>query len=107
MRYLDPKADLTFKKVFGEHAYELCISSNKSMIGHLLGAAGGVEAIATVMTIENDIIPPTINYKEPDPDCDLDVCPNEARKVDLDLALSVSLGFGGHNACLLLRKWEG
>ena len=70
----------------------------------LEGAAGAVEAIASALAVKEGIVPPTINYKEPDPDCDLDVCPNEARKVDLDLALSVSLGFGGHNACIAIRK---
>ena len=101
---------IAFKKVFGEHAYELCISSNKSMIGHLLGAAGGVEAIATVMTIENDIIPPTINYKDKDLDdpegpLDLDYVPNEARKKVVNVALSDNLGFGGHNASIVFKKY--
>ena len=79
-------------------------SSTKGATGHTLGAAGAVEAIASTLAVKEGIVPPTINYKEPDPDCDLDVCPNEARKVDLDLALSVSLGFGGHNACIAIRK---
>ena len=101
---------IAFKKVFGEHAYELCISSNKSMIGHLLGAAGGVEAIATVMTIENDIIPPTINYQDKDLDdpegpLDLDYVPNEARKKVVNVALSDNLGFGGHNASIVFKKY--
>lgn len=101
---------LAFKKVFGEHAYKLAISSNKSMIGHLLGAAGGVEAIATVMTIENDIIPPTINYKDKDLDdpegvLDLDYVPNVARKQVVRTALSDNLGFGGHNAALVFKKY--
>ena len=74
------------------------------MTGHMLGAAGAEEAIASALAVKEGIVPPTINYKEPDPDCDLDVCPNDARKVDLDLALSVSLGFGGHNACIAIRK---
>ena len=95
---------LAIKKAFGEHAYDVVISSTKSMTGHMLGAAGAVEAIASTLAVKEGIVPPTINYKEPDPDCDLDVCPNEARKVDLDLALSVSLGFGGHNACIAIRK---
>ena len=95
---------LAIKKAFGEHAYDVVISSTKSMTGHMLGAAGAVEAIASALAVKEGIVPPTINYKEPDPDCDLDVCPNEARKVDLDLALSVSLGFGGHNACIAIRK---
>jgi 3-oxoacyl-[acyl-carrier-protein] synthase II len=101
---------IAFKKVFGEHAYELCISSNKSMIGHLLGAAGGVEAIATVMTIENDIIPPTINYQDKDLDdpegpLDLDYVPNVAREKVVNVALSDNLGFGGHNASLVFKKY--
>ena len=101
---------IAFKKVFGEHAYELCISSNKSMIGHLLGAAGGVEAIATVMTIENDIIPPTINYQDkdledPEGPLDLDYVPNEARKKVVNVALSDNLGFGGHNASIVFKKY--
>ena len=95
---------LAIKKAFGEHAYDVVISSTKSMTGHMLGAAGAVEAIASALAVKEGIVPLTINYKEPDPDCDLDVCPNEARKVDLDLALSVSLGFGGHNACIAIRK---
>ena len=95
---------LAIKKAFGEHAYDVVISSTKSMTGHMLGAAGAVEAIASALAVKDGIVPPTINYKEPDPDCDLDVCPNEARKVDLDLALSVSLGFGGHNACIAIRN---
>lgn len=92
------------KKVFGEHAYKLAVSSTKSMTGHLLGAAGGVEAAATVLTIANGIIPPTINYRTPDPLCDLDVVPNVARKADVKVAISDNLGFGGHNAALLFKK---
>ena len=92
------------KLAFGKEAGNVKISSTKSMTGHMLGAAGAVEAIASALAVKEGIVPPTINYKEPDPDCDLDVCPNEARKVDLDLALSVSLGFGGHNACIAIRK---
>lgn len=98
---------IAFKKVFGEHAYKLCISSNKSMIGHLLGAAGGVEAIATVMTIENGIIPPTINYKDADLEegLDLDYVPNAARERKVDVAMSDNLGFGGHNASLVFKRY--
>lgn len=92
------------KKVFGEHAYKLAVSSTKSMTGHLLGAAGGVEAAATVLTIANGIIPPTINYRTPDPLCDLDVVPNVARKAEVKVAISDNLGFGGHNAALLFKK---
>ena len=95
------------KLAFGEHAYKLAISSNKSMLGHLLGAAGGVEAIATVLTIVNDVIPPTINYHEQDLEegLDLDYVPNVARKAEVRAALSDNLGFGGHNACICLKKF--
>ena len=95
---------LAIKGAFGEYAKNVIVSSTKSMTGHMLGAAGAVEAIASSLAVKENIVPPTINYKEPDPECDLDVCPNEARAVELDLALSVSLGFGGHNACIALRK---
>jgi 3-oxoacyl-[acyl-carrier-protein] synthase II len=97
---------MAIKKAFGDHAYRLAISSNKSMIGHLLGAAGGVEAIATVKTIEEGVIPPTINYETPDPDCDLDYVPNVARQADVRVAMSNSLGFGGHNATIVLKKYQ-
>jgi 3-oxoacyl-(acyl-carrier-protein) synthase len=96
---------MSVKKAFGEHADKLAISSTKSMTGHLLGAAGGVEAIATVKTIENGIIPPTINYETPDPDCDLDYVPNVARKADVQVAMSNSFGFGGHNASIIFKKY--
>ena len=104
----DEGESLAIKKVFGEHAYKLAVSSNKSMIGHLLGAAGGVEAIATVLTIENGVIPPTINYQEPDTEhgLDLDYVPNVARKAEVKAALSNNLGFGGHNACIIFKKYE-
>lgn len=92
------------RRAFGAHADRLMMNSTKSMTGHMLGAAGAVEAIASALAVKEGVVPPTINYKEPDPDCDLDVCPNEARRVNLDLALSVSLGFGGHNACIAIRK---
>ncbi len=98
---------LAIKKVFGEHAKRLAVSSNKSMIGHLLGAAGAVEAIFTVLSIHHGIIPPTINYEFPDPECDLDYVPNEARQKDIRVAISNSFGFGGVNACLAFRKFEG
>ncbi len=98
---------LAIKKVFGEYAKTVAISSTKSMTGHLLGAAGGVEAIASVLSIVNGIIPPTINYHNPDPECDLDYVPNEARKASLEYVLSNSLGFGGHNASLAFRKYHG
>lgn len=93
------------KQVFGDHAYKIAISSNKSMIGHLIGAAGGVEAVATVKTIHEGRIPPTINYAEPDPECDLDYVPNEARTSAVNVAISNSLGFGGHNATIAFRKY--
>ncbi len=95
---------LAIKNVFGEHAYDLVVSSTKSMTGHMLGAAGATEVIASVLALADGVIPPTINYKEPDPECDLDICPNAARELQADLALSVSLGFGGHNACVAVRK---
>ena len=94
------------KTVFGEHAYKLAMSSTKSMTGHLLGAAGGVEAIFTVLAIKECILPPTINLENPDPECDLDYVPNEARKQEVRAAISNSLGFGGHNASLLFKKYE-
>ena len=95
------------KKVFGEHAYRLKISSNKSMIGHLLGAAGGVEAVATVLTLKEGVIPPTVNYEYPDPECDLDYTPNKAVKKEVKYALKNSFGFGGTNASLVFKRWEG
>ena len=94
------------KLALGGHACEIPISSNKSMIGHLLGAAGAVEAISTILTIKNSIIPPTINLEDSDPECDLDYVPNVAREKEVDIALSNSFGFGGHNAVLVFRKWE-
>ncbi len=98
---------IAIKKVFGEKAYELCVSSTKSMTGHMLGAAGAVEAVACVLALHEEIIPPTIGYAEKDEECDLDYVPNSARKQKTDLALSVSLGFGGHNACIAIRKYNG
>ena len=94
------------KKVFKDHAYKLMISSTKSMIGHLLGGAGGVEAVFTVLSLVEGIIPPTINLEEPDPECDLDYVPNSARKADIKIAMSNGFGFGGTNACLIFKKWE-
>ncbi len=102
----DKLETLAIKKLFGEHAYKLAISSNKSMIGHLLGAAGAVEAIATALTLKEGVIPPTINYETPDPECDLDYVPNEKRVQDVKVALSNSFGFGGHNASLVFKKYE-
>ncbi|RUM90560.1 MAG: beta-ketoacyl-[acyl-carrier-protein] synthase II [Thermovibrio sp.] len=97
---------MAIKKALGEHAYKVKISSIKSMIGHLLGAAGGVEVVSCVKTIETGIIPPTINYEEPDPECDLDYTPNKAVKADVRYVLKNSFGFGGTNACLILKKYE-
>lgn len=94
------------KTVFGAHARKLAISSTKSMTGHLLGAAGGIEAAYTALTLERGVIPPTINYENPDPDCDLDYVPNAAREMRVDVALSNSFGFGGTNASIVLRKWS-
>uniref|UniRef100_A0A832GKV7 3-oxoacyl-[acyl-carrier-protein] synthase 2 n=1 Tax=Caldimicrobium thiodismutans TaxID=1653476 RepID=A0A832GKV7_9BACT len=94
------------KRTFGEHAYKLMVSSTKSMTGHLLGGAGGLEAVLTVKALETGIVPPTINYEEPDPECDLDYVPNQARKADIKIALSNAFGFGGTNACLVFKKWE-
>jgi len=96
----------SIKTVFGEHARKLAISSTKSMTGHLLGGAGGVEAIFTVLTLYHGIIPPTINYDTPDPECDLDYVPNTARKADVRVAMTNSFGFGGTNAVLIFRKFE-
>lgn len=94
------------KHVFGEHAKKLAVSSTKSMTGHLLGAAGGVEGVISVKAIDDGIIPATINYETPDPDCDLDYVPNESRKQDVNVVMSNSFGFGGHNACLVFKKYE-
>jgi len=95
---------MAIKSVFGDHARKLMISSTKSMTGHLLGAAGGIEAIFSLLAIARGVVPPTINYTEPDPECDLDYVPNEARQSDLKVAISNSLGFGGTNATILFRK---
>jgi 3-oxoacyl-[acyl-carrier-protein] synthase II len=94
-------------QVFGEQAFKVPISSTKSMIGHLLGAAGAVEAVACAKTLESGVVHPTINYETPDPACDLDYVPNQARKTQPQTALSNSFGFGGHNATLILKRWEG
>lgn len=94
------------KNVFGAHAKQLAVSSTKSMTGHLLGAAGGVEGVISVKAIDDGIVPATINYETPDPDCDLDYVPNESRKQDVNVVLSNSFGFGGHNACLVFKKYK-
>ena len=93
------------KKIFGEHAYKLAVSSTKSMTGHMLGAAGGVEAIATIFAIEEGILPPTINYETPDEGLDLDYVPNKSREKNVNIAMSNSFGFGGHNACIVFKKF--
>jgi 3-oxoacyl-[acyl-carrier-protein] synthase II len=102
----DESENRAVKAVFGEHAYKLAISSTKSMTGHLLGGAGGIEAIYTVLTIKRGTTPPTINYETPDPACDLDYVPNEARKAKVRAAMSNSFGFGGTNASLLFKAFE-
>ena len=103
----DKNETIAIKNVFGDHAYKLKISSNKSMIGHLLGAAGAVEAVATIKTIENGIVPPTINLTDPDPECDLDYVPHEAVKAEVRYAMSNSLGFGGHNCSIIIGGADG
>jgi 3-oxoacyl-[acyl-carrier-protein] synthase II len=94
------------KTALGEHAYDLAISSTKSMTGHLLGGAGALEALVCVKTLETGTIPPTINYETPDPECDLDYTPNSPRQADIDVAMSNSFGFGGHNATVILRRYR-
>ncbi len=103
----DVAETIAIKKVFGEHAYRIPISSTKSMIGHCFGAAGAVESVACVKTIETGWIHPTINYEYPDPQCDLDYVPNKARRADVRVVLKNSFAFGGHNACLVFRRYEG
>ena len=105
--YNDRFETVAIKRVFGDHAKKLAVSSTKSMTGHLLGAAGGVETIATALALHHGVLPPTINYETPDPDCDLDYVPNQARKQDVDVALSNAFGFGGTNATLVFRKYRG
>ncbi|ENQ3081050.1 beta-ketoacyl-ACP synthase II [Bacillus cereus] len=97
---------MAIKEVFGEHAYKVAVSSTKSMTGHLLGAAGAVEAIISVKTIKDGVVPPTINYETPDPECDLDCVPNKARQQTVRAVLSNSLGFGGHNAALIFKEYK-
>ena len=104
--YNDKTETLAIKRVFGDHAGRLAVSSTKSMIGHLLGAAGGVETIATVLALHHGLLPPTVNYQTPDPECDLDYIPNTARKVQVDAALSNGFGFGGTNATLAFRRFR-
>ncbi len=102
----DKNETIAIKRIFGEHAKKIMISSVKSMTGHLLGAAGGIELIASALTVQQDIVPPTINYTTPDEDLDLDYVPNVARKAVVDIAISNSFGFGGHNAALVVRKYK-
>jgi len=104
--YNDKFETLAIRKTFGEHAYKLAVSSTKSMTGHLLGAAGGIEGVFSALAIHRNILPPTINYFNPDPECDLDYVPNEPREVRVDYALSNSFGFGGTNAALLFKRYE-
>ncbi len=92
------------KQVFGDHAYRLAVSSTKSVMGHCFGAAGAIEAMMCVLAIHEGVLPPTINYEHPDPECDLDYVPNEARRVEVDVALSNAMGLGGHNACVLVGR---
>lgn len=94
------------KRAFGDHAYKLAVSSSKSMTGHLLGAAGGVEAVICALSLKHGVITPTINLDHPDPECDLDYVPNESRKADLNYVLSNSFGFGGHNATIIMKKYQ-
>lgn len=102
----DKSETAAIKSVFGEQAYAIPVSSTKSMIGHLLGASGAVEAIFTIRAIRESILPPTINYSTPDPECDLDYVPNQPRRVAVKHAMSNSFGFGGHNATLVISRYE-
>lgn len=104
--YNDKFETLAIKQVFSEHAYQLAVSSTKSMTGHALGAAGGIEAVISIKAIENGILPPTINYENPDPDCDLDYVPNAIREAQVEYVLSNSFGFGGTNACLIFKRFD-
>jgi 3-oxoacyl-[acyl-carrier-protein] synthase II len=105
--YNDKTETLAIKQVFGAHAHRLAVSSTKSMTGHLLGAAGGIEAIVTVLALQQSVLPPTINYETLDPECDLDYVPNVARRVEVEVAISNGFGFGGTNATLAFRRWRG
>jgi 3-oxoacyl-[acyl-carrier-protein] synthase II len=102
----DSTETAAMKKALGESAYQVAISSTKSMTGHLLGGSGGIEAVATVMAVAHDQIPPTLNLENPDPDCDLDYVPNQSRNQTVDVALSNSFGFGGHNVTLAFKKYR-
>ncbi len=100
----DSNETAAIKSALGDHAYRVPVSSTKSMTGHLLGGSGGIEAVAAILAMEHGVVPPTINYSNPDPACDLDVVPNQAREAKLDVVLSNSFGFGGHNVCLAFRR---
>jgi len=104
--YNDLNETMAIKTLFGEHAYKLVVSSTKSMTGHLLGAAGGIEAIATILAIKNKLVPPTINLTNPDPECDLNYSPVKATPLNINYAISNTFGFGGHNASILFKKYE-
>jgi len=106
-QYNDKTETEAIKNLFGDHAYQVSISSTKSMTGHLLGAAGSVESVACILAIQNAVVPPTINYTTPDPECDLDITPNQAKQREVRTALNNAFGFGGHNACLIFTAFEG
>jgi 3-oxoacyl-[acyl-carrier-protein] synthase II len=101
----DKAETMAIKRAFGDHAYKVAVSSTKSMTGHLLGGAGGLEAGITVLAIRDQVAPPTVNHESPDPDCDLDYVPNTARPMKIDYALSNSFGFGGTNGCLIFKRY--
>jgi 3-oxoacyl-[acyl-carrier-protein] synthase II len=102
----DKLETIAIKRAFGDHAYKLAVSSTKSMTGHLLGGAGGLEAGITLLALRDQVLPPTINLENPEPDCDLDYVPNAARKAEVEYAMSNSFGFGGTNGALLFRRWS-
>jgi 3-oxoacyl-[acyl-carrier-protein] synthase II len=102
----DSTETFAIKQVFGEHAYNVPVSSTKSMVGHLLGGSGTVEVLVCLNTIQENLIPPTINYSVPDPECDLDYVPNQARPVSVDVAMSNSMGLGGHNASIIVGRYN-
>lgn len=102
----DKSETMAIKRLFGDYAYQVPVTANKSMLGHMLGASGGAEAVALVKSLQEGVIPPTINQEQADPDCDLDYVPNVARQADLKIGMSNSFGFGGHNAVIVLRKYE-
>ena len=104
--YNDKSETAAIKTLFGDHAYKLNVSSTKSMVGHLLGAAGAVELIAAILAVKNNIVPPTINYEVPDPECDLNYTPNTPQEREVRAAISNTFGFGGHNACMSVSKFE-